>query len=98
MWAYDESNDSYTTLPAGPFLLPSLLVYGAACLLSRFIPEREPAPYVATSFIEEERKKKRYLYLTQKQAIEPLPLWEAMELHQIKYPCGSEYPPIHYEP
>lgn len=68
-WAYDESEGSFSPLPASPWLLPAIGLFALAALF-KAIKDSGPAPETGPPPVYDpiiyENNKKRYYYLIQR--------------------------------
>lgn len=68
-WAYDSENGKFTTLPAGPFLIPALIIAGLSVLLRKCFHRKHTVETIAGELVGSDywkRKRERYLELIQK--------------------------------
>ena len=90
-WAYDEQSNSFSALPAGPFLLPALLAASVAVVCQKFRRNAvNPKNLISQSIYnspEYQHAKQRYYYLINKKATENgLSIQEEAELWRLKTP------------
>ena len=87
-WSYDESNGSFSALPASPLLLPSILFLCLVAPLFRAKYEAEktyakPRPIDPKLY---EQYKKEYLNLMDKKQTQELTLRERVRLQDLQNP------------
>jgi hypothetical protein len=92
-WAYDQSEGSFSPLPASPWLLPVIGVYAFAGLVQAIKdkqpqPELEPLPKIDPVLYE--NNKKRYYYLLQRQVDGKMTEEERFEMYRLVHPPWVE--------
>ena len=95
-WAYDSEEKSFSTLPAGPFLIPALLISGAAVLWRSCFNRRHTIETIAGELVNNgywRQKRIRYDELVQRQVDtnNNLELNEMYELKQLSRYLRNPY-------
>jgi len=87
-WAYDESNGTFSALPASPLLLPSILFLALVAPLFRAKYEAEKS-YASPRPIDlklHEQYRQEYLSLMNKRETQELTLQERVRLQDLQNP------------
>jgi len=88
-WSYDESEGSFSPLPASPWLLPAIGLFALAALFQAIKssqPPEELGPMPPYDPILYEKNKTRYYYLIQRKADYGLSEDEQSELNRLIRP------------
>lgn len=96
MYAWSEDG-SISPLPTSPLLLPALGLYVIIAICKLFNPDDKPAPMHLLSDLDIDVQSERYKYLMKEEQYRELEIHELIELQQIRYPFGTNHPPIHYK-
>jgi hypothetical protein len=100
-WAVDQENGSFTPLPAGPLLLPAILIYGILRLFNRKgFKSRPPESKLPQRVLQSTRYKQdcaRYRYLADKMFRVGLDQWEELEFNQLQCPSWNNGRPWSYK-
>jgi hypothetical protein len=88
-WAYDQSEGSFSALPASPWLLPVIGIYAFAGLVQAIKdnqpqPDLEPLPHIDPVLYK--KNKERYYYLLQQQVNDKITEEERLEMYRIIHP------------
>ena len=97
LWSFDEGSGSFAPLPAGPLLIPALVIFGLLRLFggsgAREIPDRELLPRHILESREYRQDCARYRYLSDKLDrlgdLEPLEFIERRALQHPKWNKGG---------
>lgn len=92
LWSFDEGSGSFAPLPAGPLLIPALVIYGLLRLFSggggTTIPAHRMLPRHIIESAEYRRDCARYRYLWDKRCrfgdLDPI---EWIELQGLEHPA-----------
>jgi len=100
-WAVDQESGSFAPLPAGPMLIPAVIIYGLIRLFGgngqpRYYAPSELLPPRILHSAEYRRDASRYRYLKDKEARFGISDLEALELHSLTHPAWYRGLPFRY--
>lgn len=92
-WAVDQESGGFVPLPAGPMLIPAIIIYGILRLFKgrrfkRYRPE-ELLPRRTLDGVAYRQDSARFKYLTHKKIQEGLSDHEEHEYNQLHYPVWA---------
>ena len=95
-WAYDESNGSFSALPASPLLLPAIGIFFLLAVFERMAENDrskeilKPAREVKVNMSLHESNRQRYYQLLEIIKVRPLNEDEDSEMYQLQHPPWSD--------
>jgi hypothetical protein len=98
-WAVDQESGSFASLPAGPMLIPALLIYGLLRLFHRSTPRfsvhSDLLPDHVLNSNEYRKDCARYRFLRDQSINHGLDPYESLEFNALQYPRwfgGKQFP------
>lgn len=99
-WAIDEENGSFKPLPAGPLLIPAIVVYVVLRLFApRGAQRNRPERFLSQSVLDSPRYRQdtaRYRYLVDKMVNVGLTGAEQIEMDRLYRPAWNNHRPWSY--